>query len=155
MILLEEVLLYFRQSNECLQKHGGFSCLLTPIGSSGLYGNYHWPTAILRWNKIIHPPAFCTNFDQLKILIFYSWGKVRFMNVLFFYFQFYKILASKAWVAWHLWKDGKLCIMFSKTTVISKYVIFLVYKITAFCHLYFWNFETCSLYYSNSFSYHY
>jgi hypothetical protein len=57
--------------------------------------------------------------------------QVRFMNVLFFYFQFNKILASKAWVAWQLWKDGngkKLCIMFSKTTaIISKYIIFLIY----------------------------
>jgi hypothetical protein len=62
------VLLSFRRSNECPQKHGGFSCLLTQIGSSG-----SWQLPLTNRDPTLEIKSFTLlffqNFDQLLLFI--------------------------------------------------------------------------------------
>jgi hypothetical protein len=55
-----------RQSKKCRQKHGGFSCLLTPIGSSG-----SWRLPLTNRDPTLEIKSFTSLvFAQILIIIF-------------------------------------------------------------------------------------
>jgi hypothetical protein len=86
------MLLSILQSNERPEKHGGFSCLLTPIGSSGSWQlplTNRDPTLEI---KSFTPLVFAKNFNiifefRLKILIFLQSRKLCFSFKFLVYLQ--------------------------------------------------------------------